>query len=224
MVKAIIGLEDLQACDVMTARVDVEGIDLNLVSSPEPEVVRAAGHHFLALYEGQKDRIVGFLDCWAYLLDPTHDLAAARLPPMFVPETVGIDRVLAELQHTRAQVAVVVDEYGGMAGMLTRRDILRQITGQIDNEFGRQEHVVEPIGDGRWLVDAAISLEELKERVGLALDGEGMDRLAGWVTAMAGHMPTRGERVEAQGCRVQVREVHGNRITLVTLERKKEVA
>lgn len=219
MVKAILGLEDLKASDVMAARVDIVGIDLN--DPPEDCVVLAqsTGVRFLPLYTDDLDHIQAMLDVARYLLDPDHVLARASDEPFYLPETATLDMVLAQLQQHGRRVAVVVDEYGGTAGIMTRGDILEEITGEIDDEFDRHKPVLGQLGPGRWLVDANISLEELNERTALDLEAEGVDRLAGWVVAQAERLPVPGEQVEAQGCRAVVREMRRNRIRLVQLER-----
>jgi putative hemolysin len=219
MVKSIIGLEDLKASDVMTPRVDIVGIDLNEATATYLDTVRRAHVRFLPLYRDQLDHIEGILDVRQYLLDPDHILGRARINPYYVPESCPLDKLLTQFQETRNRVAVVVDEYGGTAGIVTRGDILEEITGEIDSERDQHVPMLEEKGLGQWLADGNISLEALNEKAGLALAAEGVNRLAGWVAAQAERLPRPGETVEAQGCRATVLHMRRNRITLVQLAR-----
>jgi putative hemolysin len=218
MVRSIIGLEDLKAGDVMTPRVDVTGIDLNEPDQDTRAIAIRTRVRYLPLFRDNLDHIEGFLDVHAFLLDPDHRMEAARVPPWYVPVSSPLDKLLAEFQQKHMRVAVVVDEYGGTAGLITRGDIIEEITGEIDDEFGVHRSLLEDLGARRWLADGNISLEELNERCGLALVAEGSDRLAGWIAAIAGRLPRVGEAFESQGCRATVKQMRRTRITLVQLE------
>ncbi|HPY62959.1 MAG TPA: CNNM domain-containing protein, partial [Kiritimatiellia bacterium] len=113
MIKAIVDLEDLRAADVMTPRVDFIGLDLDDPDVEPLAAVRKARRNFLILYHGQFDDIAGFLDVRKYLLDPAHSIAAATLPPVFVPESIQLNRLLVRFQKDKIRIAIVVDEYGG---------------------------------------------------------------------------------------------------------------
>ena len=131
MIKAIVDLEDMHASDVMTPRVDFLGIDLADPAADAVETARKSRRNFLILYHGQFDEIAGFLDVRKFLLDPAHGLAAATLPPTFVPESVPLNRLLVRFQKDKIRIAIVVDEYGGVAGVVTRGDILEEINRKL---------------------------------------------------------------------------------------------
>ncbi len=219
MVKAIIQLEDLKASDVMTPRVDVIGVDLNDPPGLAIEKARQSKRNFLLLYRGQFDNVEGFLDVRKFLLDPEHRLAASTIPPVFVPESSPLNQLLARFQKEHRRVAVVVDEYGGTAGLMTRGDILEEISGEIYNELSKPRPLFQSAGPHRWLVDANISLEELNRKLRLHLEAEGADRLAGWVAAKSGHMPEQGDVLEEQGCRITVLQTIRLRVTLAQIEK-----
>lgn len=220
MIKAIIHLEDLKASDVMTPRVDIIGLDL---ADPDPErylqVVREAHRNFVVLYRNHLDYIEGFLDVRKFLLDPAHSVERATLPPFFVPETSPLNRLLTQFQSERRRIAVVADEFGGTAGLITRGDILEEITGDIYHELSKPQAVFQSAGPHRWIVDPSISLEELNRRLLLNLHVEDADRLSGWMAAMLGRVPTNNDTVEAQGCRVTVLQTIRQRVTLVMIEK-----
>jgi putative hemolysin len=219
MVRGIIRLEDLQASDVMTPRVDIIGIDLN---DPRPEAYEQAVKSKLrriVLYRDQLDDVDGFLDVHKYALDPDHQIKPAWLSPMYVPETAPLDKLLAQFQREHRRAAIVVDEYGGTAGIITRGDVLEEIVGEIGDDVPEQGLVIESMGPHRWLLDGSVNLEELKEKLGVKLKGEGVDRLAGWVMQEAERMPRPGDVVQADGCKATIQRIRKHRIELVLLEK-----
>ncbi len=222
LIKAIISLETMTAADAMTPRVDLKGIDLDDPSQDPVAIARASRRHFLLLYRGTPDEIEGLLDVRRFLLDPTHSIEAARLPPWFVPANLRLNRLLADFQSGGRRVAVVVDEFGGTSGLITRGDILERITGEIYQEMSRPRPVFQEAGPNRWLVDASLSLEDLNRKLGIHLSADGADRLAGWVSAHAGHLPQANEVVEAQGVRVTVLQAERRRVTLAHIEKLPE--
>jgi putative hemolysin len=219
MIKAIIHLEDLKASNVMTPRVDTFGIDLAADPSTYLAAARKARVNYLLLFRQQVDSVEGFLDVRKFLLDPEHRVDAARLPPFFVPEGCRLNVLLNQFQKDHRRIAVVVDEYGGTAGIVTRGDILEEISGDIYDELSQPRPLIQPLGANRWLVEADISLEELNRMLDTDLEAEGADRLAGWITAQAGHVPQADEVIEAQGCRATVMQTLKLRVTLVQLEK-----
>ena len=219
LIRAIVGLETMVVADVMTPRVDLRGIDLNDASADPIRIARTARRHYLPLFRDTPDAIEGFLHARRFLLDPAHSIDAARFPPFFVPESMRLNRLLAQFQKEKRRVAVVVDEYGGTSGVITRGDILERVTGEIYHELSRPRPVFQEAGPNRWLVDAGFSLEDLNRKLDLSLDAEGADRLAGWLAVHAGHIPEPNEIVEAQGCRVTVLKTDRRRVTLAHIEK-----
>lgn len=219
MLKAIVDLEDLKPGDVMTPRVDLVGVDLADEPAAWVETARKARRNFLLLYRGQVDNVEGFLDVRKFLLDPEHRVEPARRPPFFVPANTPLNQVLMQFQRDRLRIAVVVDEYGGVAGAITRGDILEEITGEIYNELSKPRPLFQQAGPHRWLVDANISLEEINRKLRLNLRAKGADRLAGWISACAGHVPEQDDVVEADGARVTVMQTIRRRVTLAQIEK-----
>lgn len=220
MIKAIIHLEDLQAGDVMTPRVDIIGLDLaNPDNALFLKTAREARRNFLLLYREHLDYVEGFLDVRKFLLDPAHSIAGATLPPFFVPQNSPLNRLLTQFQKERRRIAVVVDEYGGTAGVITRGDILEEITGDIYNELSKPRPVFQSAGPHRWIVDPEMSLEELNRRLLLNLRADNANRLSGWITEKLGRVPISNDVVEAEGCRVTVLQTIRQRVTLVMIEK-----
>lgn len=219
MVKAIIDLERMKAADVMTPRVNLRGFDLDEPAEKLREMALDTPVRYLLLYRGNLDNVEGFLDVRSYLLDPEMRPEAARIPPVFVPEAAPLNRLLAQFQRDRTRVAVVVDEYGGTAGVITRGDILEQITGEVYGELSRPRPVFQEAGPHRWIVDPTFSLEDLNRKLRLNLSAPGADRLSGWITHHLGRLPEPNETVEAQGVRVTALKTEKVRVTLAQIEK-----
>ena len=219
MVDGIMRLSEMTASDVMTPRVDIEGLDLEDTPAEHLEAARRTHYHYLPVYRETPDAIEGFLDVPRYLLDPEHNLRQATFAALFVPETIALDDLLITLQRNHLHIACVLDEFGGTAGLISRGDILETITGEILLGSEQEAPEIQPLAENRWLIDGSTSLDEINHELDIDLDAEGVDRIGGWVTAQARRFLRAGEAVEAQGCRVQVRRLRKLRIEQVILER-----
>jgi len=219
MLKSIMRLEDLEARDVMTPRVDLIGYNLNDDQVDLASVAKRAKVRQLVLYRDSIDQVEGFLDVRRYLLDEAHRAQPAWLSPVYVPESCPLDRLLTRFLQERRRAAIVVDEYGGTAGVITRGDILEEITGDIDDEHADHKHLFDSVGADRWLLDGQISLEEINQKLALHLEAEGADRLAGWLATQLERLPRAGDVVTRQGCRAVVQQMRKHRVTQVLLER-----
>jgi putative hemolysin len=219
MVDGIIRLEETQASDVMTPRVDLIGIDVTDPPAEQEAVARSCRYRYLPLYRETLDSIEGFLDVPRFLLSEGHDLSIATTQPRFVPETAPLDALLTTFQKENYRVAVVADEFGGTAGLITRGDILEEIAEDVDNEYGEEQLTIQTVSETSWLVDGSVSLEDINYEMDMDLEADGADRIAGWVAAQAERIPRPGEVVEAQGCRATVQIVRRQRIMLVMIEK-----
>jgi putative hemolysin len=198
-------------------------------STPVDEAMRlvaAEGHSRYPVYRGRSDNIVGVLyakDLFQFLPQggaaamPPTVLQLARAPANFVPETQLVSSVLREMRQRRQHMALVIDEFGGFAGVVTLEDILEEIVGDIHDEHDEVEPQVQDLGDGRWLVDASAKLSDLSVQFGRPLgsdDGE-YDSLGGLLVHEAGRVPAIGERVTAAGLEFLVREADAKRVMRV---------
>lgn len=219
MLSGIMRLENLRASDVMTPRMDIIGIDLDDPSDDPVALARAAKVPYLPVFRETPDNIEGFLNVSEFLMDPDHDIPRSSGAPFYVPEAAPLNKLLAQFRKEKRRLAVVVDEYGGTAGIISRGDIIEEITGHID---GPEQYIIETLAPGKWLVDGQISLAELNQKLGLHLHEEGADRFSGWIISKSGRLPRFGESVLADGLRATVRKMRRHRITLVLLERLAE--
>jgi len=219
MVDGILRLENIQAHDVMTPRVDLIGVDLNGHPDEYVAIARKYHFHYLPVFRDSLDHIEGFLDVPKFLLAPQPDLKAAMLPHFYVPDTATLDSLLTTFHQQNRRLAIVIDEYGGTAGMITRGDILDEIAESVSNEFGGANPDIQPQGVNRWLVNGNTSLEEVNYELDLHLEAEGVDRIAGWFTYHTEHVPRLNETLEIQSCRATAKEVKKHRITRLLIER-----
>lgn len=219
MVDGIIRLEKLQAKDVMTPRVDLIGLDLEGDPAAWPAICRKARFRFLPAFSGDLDHVKGFVDVARYLMDPGSDIAASLHPHFYVPDTAPLDTLLTMFQQQARRLAIVIDEYGGTAGLITRGDILDEIAEFAGEKPDGQSANIEPTGLNRWQVNGSTSLEEVNFELNLDLDADGADRIAGWVTAQAKRFPKTGDLIEVKSCRVTVLQMRKHRITRVQIEK-----
>jgi len=229
MIYSIFEIGETIAREIMVPRIDMLALD---VSTPLPEAVDAvlsAGHSRIPIYDGGIDNIVGLLYAKDLLRAWKDGSQAANLrdllrPAYFVPETKKVDELLADLQRKRIHLAVVVDEYGGTAGIVTLEDIVEEIVGEIRDEYDvNEESLFERISDDEYVFDARIDLDEVNELLGLHLPSGVSDSLGGFIYAQLGHVPAPGEKVAADQAAFEVLTVTGRRIRKVRALRRPRV-
>jgi CBS domain containing-hemolysin-like protein len=140
-------------------------------------------------------------------------------PVHFVPETKRVPELLKEFQRKQVQLAIVVDEYGGTAGLATLEDLLEEIVGEIRDEYDVETEPVVEEGNGSWVFSAKVSIDEVRERLGVAIDPQGSDTVGGYVLSRIGRVPAVGETFELDELFVEVLEAERRRIHKVRLRR-----
>jgi putative hemolysin len=221
MIYSIFAIGDTIAREIMVPRIDMLALD---VTTPLPEAVEAAlsaGHSRIPVYQDHIDNIVGLLYAKDLLRawrdgDQLAGLRALLRPAFFVPETKKVDELLAELQAKRIHLAVVVDEYGGTAGIVTLEDIVEEIVGEIRDEYDvNEESLFERVSDTEYVFDARIDLDEVNELLQVDLPSGESDSLGGFIYGQLGHVPTPAEKVSAAQVEFEVLTVTGRRIRKV---------
>jgi putative hemolysin len=221
----IVDFGDTQVRSVMTPRVD-------MVVAPADDDLDAlaarfldSGHSRLPLYEESIDRIVGILHIREVLrgmraAEPRPTARALMKAPFFVPERRALDELLKEMQARFQQMAIVLDEYGGTAGLVTVEDLLEEIVGEIFDE-DEVAAASEPVAlaDGAWRLDGRTPIDDLDDLFDVDLEEEPYETLGGLVLSVHGQVPEEGEVVEAHGLRLHVEQVSGRRIQAVRVER-----
>jgi CBS domain containing-hemolysin-like protein len=144
-------------------------------------------------------------------------------PATFVPETKRVSDLLKEFQRKQVQLAIVVDEYGGTAGLATLEDLLEEIVGEIRDEYDVETEPVLEEGNGAFVFSAKVSFDEVRDRLDVEIEPEGFETVGGYVLTRAGRVPTAGERLEMDGLIVEVLEAERRRIHRVRMRREAEV-
>ncbi|MCY4654248.1 MAG: CBS domain-containing protein, partial [Dehalococcoidia bacterium] len=153
-------------------------------------------------------------------LDPS--VATARdvsRPPLFVPESKTLEELLGDFQEQRVHLAVVVDEYGGVSGIVTIEDLLEEIVGEIQDEFDAEEPVIRSIGKSEFLVDARLPIDELNESLDINIAADGFDTIGGLVFDQLGKVPVQGDRVHHDGLSIVVVDTVGRRPNMLRVHR-----
>jgi putative hemolysin len=226
LIAGVFEFTDTAASEIMVPRVRMQALDVTI---PTDEVVRRlmeTGYSRVPVYEGDLDHIVGVL----YLKDILRAIGEGqpwemrRLlhPPLYVPEMVQISRLLRMLQQRRLHMAIVVDEHGGVAGLVTTEDILEQLVGDIRDEGEPEaDALVTVLPDGAMVAQGSAPLWELRERYALPLDESvHYHTVAGLLLARLGHIPQGGEAIVEQGYTLTVVDMDGPRIARVKIERR----
>lgn len=222
LAEAALDLARTQLKEVMVPRVDVAWIDV--ASSWRETAARflEEGYSRLLVVDETPDKVIGtvhFLDLVATSPEG-FDLRRIAVPPVFLPETMRADDALAEIRRRRAHAAVVVDEYGGTAGLVTVEDLLEEIVGEIEDEHDEGDFRVVALAEGLWSVDAHADLDDLRERCGLDPGTTEAETLGGWITERTGSIPRAGARVEAGSFEVTVTAADEKTVRRVVLRRR----
>jgi len=228
MIQGVQELGETTVKEVMVPRIDTVFLPIDSGREELLEKVVACGHSRIPVYGDGIDSIVGVLYAKDLLraLVKGGDFALADLVrrPFFVPESKRIDSLLKEFRRRRVHIAVVVDEYGGVSGIVCLEDIIEEIVGEIQDEFDDEREDVVVLGDSAWLCDARADLDVVNRETGLSLPAEEFDTLGGYVFALFEKIPARYERASSGGLDFTVQEMEGHRITSVKIARRRPAA
>ena len=229
MIDGVLHLEEMTARDIMVPRVDMVAVERSSPASEIVETFTRAGHSRIPVYKETIDHIVGVLyakDFLPFVIGTTEQLPLATLlrPAYVVPESKRADDLLKELQRTKVHIAIVADEYGGTAGMLTIEDILEEIVGEIQDEYDVEEPLFELVGDAELIADGRLLVEDVEEALKVELSDDDYETVGGFVHKHLGRMPEEGDRFEAEGVRVEVLAVEGRRVRRLRLTKPSPAA
>jgi CBS domain containing-hemolysin-like protein len=229
LIHSIFEFGDTVVREVMTPRPDVISIEVSEPLDQVLDMVVRHGYSRIPVYRQTQDDIVGIVYAKDVLRemhalgDRARPLAELIRKPRFVPESKKVSDLLRDMQREKFHVAIVVDEYGGFAGLVTLEDLLEEIVGEIVDEYDREEPQVEPAGDGRYRVNARLPVDELNELLDTELPDEEWDTVGGLMMGILGRLPAQGEQVEFQELRFTAERVQGRRISKVLIERRAPV-
>ena len=224
MIRSIIKLDQTVAREIMVPRIDVVALDAN---SSLLEVVRTIIEHGFSripIYEETIDNIVGVLYAKDLLRlwgkdDASVDLRQIVRKAHFIPETKRVDELLQEFRGKRVHMAIVVDEYGGVAGLVSLEDLMEEIVGEIEDEFDAGTPQIERLSPTEVIIDARVSIDQLNETLSLDIRGKDFDTIGGFILDRLGKIPVPGNEIQADGFKVSVLSTTGRRIRKVKISK-----
>ena len=227
MIRAIVALDTTVAREIMVPRVDIEAVESGTPVRELAVQMVAGGHSRIPIYEGDLDHIKGVAHARDILQQINDDQNGGQSagnvtrPALFIPESKNLEELLDEFQAVRVHMAVVIDEYGGVSGIVTIEDLLEEIVGEIQDEFDEDEDVTEikEVGDNQYLVDARISIDQLNEDLDVSVENDGFDTVGGFVFDRLGKIPVVGDTVTYDGMRIEVLSTAGRRLKTLRITR-----
>ncbi len=218
MVRSISHMDDLDVKDIMVPRLDVQAVEVAIRMDELVPMLVSSRHTRVPVYRNTMDNVVGIIHISDVLQVVAEGKIGARVDaimrePEFVAENMAVDDLLHLMRSKSLQMAIVVDEYGGVEGIVTLEDVLEEIVGEIDDEFddaGAEE--LEPVADGSWLVKATAPVEDVSRVLGLEFDCEDVNTIGGYVYTRLGRMPSVGDVVVSDEASIEVTQVRGRRI------------
>jgi putative hemolysin len=221
MIYSIFQLGDTLAREIMVPRIDITALDVHTPFDQAVDSLLQSGNSRVPVYENSIDYILGVLYAKDLLRvwrqhDQLTSLRDLLRPAYFIPEAKKVDELMAEMQSQRVHMALVVDEYGGLAGLVTLEDIVEEIVGEIQDEFDRAEDLpYQEIGEGEYQFQGRVGLDDFNEIVGSSLPSNEAETLGGFIFNRIGHVPAAGESVQVDNLLLTVTQVSGRRIRKV---------
>jgi putative hemolysin len=220
MIYGIFKMGETSVREVMVPRIDVFALS---VETPLPDVISAAlrtTHTRIPVYEGTRDNMIGLVhtkDLLKCVLEtcPVGGLRDLLRPIHFVPESQKVDELLRDLQTHKQHMAIVLDEYGGTSGLVTIEDLLEEIVGEIQDEYDKEESLVQPLGPGEAVFEGITPLDDVNETLELELKAEDVDSIGGYVYSKLGRIPVPGDTVGTDQAALTVLATAGRRIKKV---------
>jgi putative hemolysin len=234
MIHGVIELGETMVHEVMVPRIGIQAIEVSAPIDEVLDMIIRAGHSRLPVYEESLDNIVGILyakDLLPYLKqnlveNPNIDIRSIVRPPVYVPETKAVDELLHEMQLTKRHMAIVVDEYGGTAGLITLEDVVEEIVGEIQDEYDTEESLIEPVeadGQRAYRLDGRVSMDDLRDLFDLPdaeeEDEEAYDTIGGFIVHRAGRIPLPGAEVPFKDVTLRVVAAEPRRVAKVLATR-----
>ncbi len=214
----ILSLDRRTAKEVMKPRAQMTCISDELSIEDMAVAARQFKHRRLPIYDETPDTIVGILNTRAFLLDPQIDLAEAIEFPSFVPESMNLLQLFKSFQRQQRGLAIVLDEFGGTAGLVTMADILEEVVGQIHREGETQGVVMEKLGEGRWRVSATIRLDDFRREFPDLGEAAEVETMGGLLMTQLGVVPTQGQSAVVSGLRLTAMAVDERRVRELLVE------
>lgn len=225
MIVGIMELGETQAHEIMVPRIDIVAIPITATLDEALDTIIGAGHSRIPVYGETIDDIRGLLYAKDLLKtlrnrDFGADIAGFLREPRFVPESKPVDALLADLQSHQVHMAIVVDEYGGTAGLVTIEDLLEEIVGEIQDEYDVEEPRMVRVSDDEAIFNAGLNIYDVNRMIGIHLPTDDVNTLAGLVLTQLGRVPERGDRVRFDDADIEVIDLLGRRVHRVRVRRR----
>lgn len=227
MIRGVVELSDTTVKEVMVPRIDVVFVSEETGIAEAIHTLIECGHSRVPVYHETIDNVSGILyakDLLKYFISDT-PLDTIKLEnvirkPYFVPESKKLDSLLIEFKRKKVHIAVAVDEYGGVSGIVCMEDIIEEIVGEIQDEFDNEDDEIMKTGDGVYLCDARINIEDLNEELRIELPIEEFDTLGGFVFDLFGKIPVKFEKVSIDNLDFIIQDVDGHKINKIKIIKK----
>jgi CBS domain containing-hemolysin-like protein len=227
MIGAVLELGEQRVHEIMVPRIAIVALPLSATLDEMIETIVKEGHSRIPIYQESIDNVVGIL----YAKDLLPLLKGGREPdlrkivrvPVFVPESISVDDLLHMLQRQKVHIAIVLDEYGGTAGLVTIEDLIEEIVGEIQDEYDVEEPMIEALSDDEARVDGRAGIDDLAEHFGMEFDGadkEQYDTVGGLIYHEVGGIPKVGDTVEVSRLTLTVESTNGRRVGKVLVVRR----
>lgn len=217
MLEGVIRIADMTAGDVMVAAPRMDVLDIYAPFDELLHLVIDTGHSRFPVFDGERENIIGILlakDLLKLQRAPELNIRALLRPATFVPESKGLNDLLREFRGNRNHLAIVIDEFGRVAGLITIEDVLEEIVGEIEDEFdvAEDDGDIFALADRTWRVSGDTPIERINESFGLHLPEDDFDTIGGLIAHTMGHVPKRGEQHELHGLRFVVLHTKGGAV------------
>ena len=227
IIENVFDFDDTVAYEIMTHRRDMTALEDTDDLKTVVDVAIESGHSRIPVWRDDIDNIIGILyvkDLLRYVGAPApanFKLSAILRPALFVPRTKDCRSLFGFMQKNKTQIAVVVDEYGGTAGIITLEDLIEDILGNIQDEYDKEEDEIRRLSDGKFTVDGSTAIEDVEELTGVELSDDDSETIAGFMLSNLGRIPAAGEQpsIEHSGLRFTANKTDGRRILEVLIEK-----
>ncbi|MFU8896211.1 MAG: HlyC/CorC family transporter [Gammaproteobacteria bacterium] len=224
MLEGVLEVSTIQVRDIMIPRGQMAVVERNATPQQMLQIILDSGHSRFPVIADDRDEVIGILlakDLLRYFAENGQErfrIKECLRPAVFIPESKRLNVLLKEFRVSHNHMAIVVDEYGGVSGLLTIEDVLEQIVGEIDDEHDPDEEVmIVPEQDGAWRVDALTRIEDVNDELGTTFSDEEYDTIGGLVMNRLGRLPRKGESLELDGMRLTVLRADRRRVQSVRL-------
>jgi CBS domain containing-hemolysin-like protein len=225
MIRGILRMDTVKVREIMVPRVDMNTASASASIGAVADLMSVGGHSKIPVYKDKIDSIAGVIFARDVLSaldndkDPDGPVEGLARPALHVPESQSLERLLRQLQEHRTGLAIVIDEYGGVSGLVTVTDLIEEIVGELVDEFDVDDPEIESVGQNEMFADAGASIDIMNQTLGTSIVPDGFDTVGGLVFRELGKMPSPGDNVVVEGVSITVQSVIGRRIRRVKIER-----